>query len=193
MTDKTDHGDRLSEEEKTFLREIAGLAVAAAVRKESPPEAELLARDRNVDLKGRLSHSRGAFVTLTLHGNLRGCIGYIQGIKSLVDAVSDNGRSAAVADPRFRPVSEEELADLHFEISALTPLRSVNGPEDIRVGVHGILLSKGGRQAVFLPQVATEQNWDLETTLSQLALKAGLAPDGWTSGAEFQVFEAEVF
>ena len=193
MIDSQAPKDRLDQAEREFLKEIAGLAVTAAVLDEPPPDAEPLARERGVELSGRLSQSRGAFVTLTLGGHLRGCIGYIQGIKPLVDAVADNGRSAAVGDPRFGPVTERELADLELEVSALTPLRSVESPEDIRIGVHGILLTKNGRQAVFLPQVAPEQGWDLETTLTQLALKAGLSPDAWASGAEFQVFEAEVF
>ncbi|MBU8871210.1 MAG: AmmeMemoRadiSam system protein A [Gemmatimonadales bacterium] len=193
MTDRQTDDDRLDKAEKEFLKDIAGLAVAAAVRNEPPPDVGLLAGERGLDLSGRLSQSRGAFVTLTLDGQLRGCIGYIQGVKPLVEAVVDNGRSASVGDPRFAPVTELELAKLELEISALTPLRSVNGPGDIKVGVHGILLTKNGRQSVFLPQVAPEQGWDLDTTLTQLALKAGLAPDAWASGAEFQVFEAEVF
>ena len=175
MTEIQAHENRLDPAEKEFLREIAGLAVAAAVRGDPPPPIERLARERGVDLSGRLSQSRGAFVTLTLGGNLRGCIGYIQGIKPLVEAVADNGRSAAVSDPRFVPVPEEELAELEWEISALTPLRRVDGPQNIRIGVHGILLDKNGKQAVFLPQVAPEQGWDLDTTLTHLALKAGLA------------------
>jgi uncharacterized protein (TIGR00296 family) len=82
---------------------------------------------------------------------------------------------------------------LHLEISALTPLRSVSGPADIEIGRHGILLHKGAAQAVFLPQVAVEQGWDRDTTLTHLALKAGLPADGWRQGARFQVFEADVF
>jgi AmmeMemoRadiSam system protein A len=193
MTDSTEDGMRLNRQERDFLRELAGLAIAAAAHNTPPPNPAQLAALRDLDLDGRLSARRGAFVTLTIGGRLRGCIGYIEGIKPLVEAVIDNGRAAAVGDPRFGPVQEAELAALEWEISALTPLRPVDDIADIRIGAHGILLSKNGRQAVFLPQVATEQGWDLETTLTQLAAKAGLAPDAWASGAEFQVFEAEVF
>lgn len=193
MTETNDHEVRLDPAEKEFLKEIAGLAVTAAVRGDQPPDAHSLARKRGVELSGGLSRNRGAFVTLTLRGSLRGCIGYIQGIKPLVEAVIENGRSAAVADPRFEPVAESELAELEWEVSALTPLRPVAGPGEIRIGVHGILLTKHGRQAVFLPQVASEQGWDLDTTLTHLALKAGLAPNAWASEAEFKVFEAEIF
>ena len=100
--------------------------------------------------------------------------------------------TAAVSDPRFPVVREDELPGLEIEISALTPLREVAGTEDIEVGRHGILLIKGTRRAVFLPQVATEQGWDLATTLDHLALKAGLPADAWREGCRFEVFEAEI-
>ncbi len=193
MTDRLNHEGPLDPAEKEFLIDIANRAVTAAVRDKAAPDAQALAQERGINLSGRLSQSRGAFVTLTMDGHLRGCIGYIQGSNPLFEAVADNGRSAAVSDPRFPPVSEPELARLELEISALTPLRSIDGFEEIQIGVHGILLSKSGRQSVFLPQVASEQGWDVKTTLTQLALKAGLAPDAWASGAKFQVFEAEIF
>ena len=131
-------------------------------------------------------------MTLTRDGRLRGCIGYIEGIKPLVEAVVDNAASAATGDPRFPPVGEDELADLHVEVSALTPLRPVDGPGEIEIGRHGIVLAKAGRQAVFLPQVAPEQGWDRDTTLENLALKAGLPTDAWRQDCRFQVFEAEI-
>ena len=184
---------KLTETEKAFLKDVAARAVAAAVRDQAPPDVSGLAEGAGVDLEPRLSTKRGAFVTLHLDGKLRGCIGYIEGHRSLAAAVADNGRSAAVGDPRFAPVSEMELPDLDIEVSALTPLVEVKGPEDIVIGRHGIVLEASGRKAVFLPQVAKEQGWDLATTLGHLALKAGLAPNGWQEGARFKVFEAEVF
>jgi AmmeMemoRadiSam system protein A len=131
-------------------------------------------------------------VTLTRHGTLRGCIGYIEGIKPLVEAVVDNGAAAATADPRFPAVSADELPEIRVEVSALTPLCDVDGPDAIVIGRHGIVLEHAGRRAVFLPQVAPDQGWDLPTTLTQLALKAGLAPDAWRQDCRFQVFEAEI-
>lgn len=193
MNNPPPNEDRLAAQERDFLRELAGLAVTAAVRGTAPPDALELARQRRLDVGSRLTAPRGAFVTLTREGRLRGCIGTILGIRPLVDAVVANGRAAAIGDPRFEPVQERELDDLEWEISALTPLRRIDSWQEIRIGVHGVLLGKQGRQAVFLPQVATEQGWDVATTLTQLALKAGLAPDAWTSGAELEVFEAEVF
>jgi AmmeMemoRadiSam system protein A len=193
MADETAASLKLEDREKAFLREVARQAVTAAVRDLPPPDTRRLASAAGIDLAPRLTARRGAFVTLTRAGNLRGCIGYIEGIKPLAEAVADNGRSAAIGDPRFPPVSVEELAEIHIEVSALTPLVPVTGPEEIVLGRHGVVLVKDGRRAVFLPQVAPEQGWDRDTTLSQLSLKAGLAQDAWRQGAEFLVFEADVF
>jgi len=107
--------------------------------------------------------------------------------------VAANARAAAIDDPRFAPVTPDESSKLALEISALTPLSEVAGPEAIVLGRHGILLGKSGRQAVFLPQVAFEQGWDLPTTLAHLCRKAGLPPDAWREGARLRVFEADVF
>ena len=183
----------LSDDEKRFLKSVARDAVEAAVRDQLPKDFLMLAKKAGIELSGDLIAHRGAFVTLTMAGRLRGCIGYIEGFKPLVDAVAENGRSAAVSDPRFSPVTVEELADIEIEVSALTPLVPVAGPDEIVIGRHGIVLAKGGRKSVFLPQVAPEQGWDRETTLTHLALKAGLEPDAWRQGCEILVFEADVF
>lgn len=183
----------LTPEERKFLLQVAERAVEAAAGGRPAPDPREMARKKGIELNNRLNAPRGAFVTLTSAGSLRGCIGYIEGIKPLVEAVAENGRSAAARDPRFAPVKTAELPHLEIEVSALTPLREVAGPEAIVIGRHGVLLAKSGRRAVFLPQVAVEQGWDLETTLTQLALKAGLDPDDWREGAEFLVFEADVF
>ncbi len=189
MTDTT----ALTASERTFLRDLAGEWVSAAAAGKRGPDPRDLAEARNLEPGPSLRENRGAFVTLTRDGALRGCIGYIEGIKPLMDAVAENAASAAVRDPRFPPVTPDEVPALEIEISALSPLRRVRGPEDIIIGTHGILLVQGGRQAVFLPQVATEQGWDLETTLDHLALKAGLPPGAWRDNTEFLVFTAEVF
>lgn len=185
--------NRLDSSQRQFLLQLARLAITAAANGDSPPDVEKAASEAGQSLQGALGENRGVFVTLTDGGRLRGCIGYIEGFKPLARAVADNGRAAAISDPRFQPVSPPELAGLKVEISALTPLAPVNSHEDIQVGKHGVLLEKNGRQSVFLPQVATEQGWDLCTTLTQLALKAGLGPDDWRQDTVFRVFEAEVF
>jgi AmmeMemoRadiSam system protein A len=158
-----------------------------------PPDPESLAARRGLVPGPALTGHRGAFVTLRAAGSLRGCIGTIEGVCPLTEAVLRNARAAACEDPRFAPVSPAELDGLDLEISALTPLVPVASPDDIVVGRHGVLLSAGGRRAVFLPQVASEEGWDRTTMLRHLARKAGLPPDAWRDGAGFQVFEAEVF
>jgi len=141
----------------------------------------------------------GAFVTLNHRnlkpgtvGRLRACMGLMDSSQSLEDAVVDAAVSAS-RDPRFPRLKVEELQDLSIEVSVLSPTRSISSYEEIVLGRDGIVLSKGGRRAVFLPQVAIEQGWDLETTLAHLSRKAGLPVDGWKNGANFSVFRAHVF
>ncbi len=183
----------LTEIQREFLHLVARHNLESAVTGTPLPKVDDLAKQTGITLDGPLVEHRGAFVTLTSPDGLRGCIGYIQGFKPLLQAVADNSRSAAIDDPRFNPVGKHELGGLKIEISVLSPLVEIPTHQDIQVGKHGILLEKNGRQAVFLPQVATEQGWNKDTTLSYLAQKAGLPPDGWKQGARFQVFEAEVF
>lgn len=146
-----------------------------------------------VRLTPGLERSAGAFVTLSSHGTLRGCIGDIQPRRPLWQTVQAMAVGAATRDYRFRSVTADELPDLDLRISVLTPLAEVAGWRDIELGLHGIVLQKHGRSATFLPQVASDQGWDLEQTLTQLALKAGLPADAWVEGATFLVFESEAF
>ncbi len=136
----------------------------------------------------------GVFVTLNdAHGNLRGCIGNIIPVASLRESLWNRAQDAALNDPRFEPVQPDELPNLHIEISVLTPMKHIEGPEQIVIGKHGVVLRKAGRSAVFLPQVAPEQGWNVEQMLTALSRKAGLAPQAWREGAQFSVFEAQVF
>jgi len=107
--------------------------------------------------------------------------------------VITNAIYAAFGDRRFTPLQKDEYDQIKIEISALTPPSPVASPQAIRIGTDGMVMHKAGRSAVFLPQVAPEQGWDLETTLSHLSAKAGLARDAWKDGASFEVFQAEVF
>jgi AmmeMemoRadiSam system protein A len=134
-----------------------------------------------------------AFVTITREGELRGCIGYMNPIKPLAEAVAYCAASAATADPRFPPVIAEELPHLRLEISVLSPLRVIEDPALVQVGIHGLFISQGGRHGLLLPQVATEFGWDRETFLRQTCLKAGLPADAWKHGAEIQVFTVDHF
>lgn len=136
----------------------------------------------------------GLFVTLHKQGELRGCIGYIEGIRPLSTALFEMSEAAAFDDPRFPPLSPEELKDVEIEISLLSELRELRGYKDIEIGKHGIIIKKDMHQAVFLPQVATEQGWDLNTTLRHLCMKAGLPVDSYLKpDCRFFVFTAEVF
>ncbi|MCL2104654.1 MAG: AmmeMemoRadiSam system protein B [Kiritimatiellaeota bacterium] len=135
---------------------------------------------------------RGGFVTLNMHGDLRGCIGEILPRREIWKVVREQALNAAFNDPRFPPLTEREFADIDLEISILTPPKPVDCWRDIVIGKHGMVLSKAGRSAVFLPQVAPEQGWTLEETLAHLSQKAGLPHDAWKEGATFLVFEAQV-
>jgi len=141
----------------------------------------------------------GAFVTVNntgararREGKLRACMGVIEANQPLVDAVIRAAVSAA-HDPRFPELRADELKEMELEVSILSPAATVSGPQAIIVGEHGVVLSKGRRRAVFLPQVAPEQGWNRDTMLDQLARKAGLPADGWRNGAVFEVFTAQVF
>lgn len=135
---------------------------------------------------------RGGFVTLNKHGDLRGCIGEILPRREIWKAVREQALNAAFNDPRFPPLTARELPDIDIEISILTPPKPVDSWRDIIIGRHGMVLTKAGRSAVFLPQVAPEQGWTLEETLTHLSLKAGLPRDAWKDGAAFLTFEAQV-
>ena len=141
----------------------------------------------------RLDFPQGAFVTLRKNGELRGCIGHMSQDMELDKTIEAMALEAAFNDPRFPPVQLGEVKNLEIEISVLTPMKPINKSEEIVVGRDGVLLSKAGRSAVFLPQVATENHWDRAEMLDNLCVKAGLASGCWRRDASFQVFQAEVF
>ena len=143
----------------------------------------------------RLNAIEGAFVTLTKQGALRGCIGNIIGQEPLYETVRDMAVSAASRDPRFSPVTAAELKDIHLEISVLSKPRRVKDASEIQLGKHGVIVSNGEHQGVFLPQVATETGWSKEEFLSKLcSQKAGLAADAWKDpNTALYVFTADVF
>lgn len=147
-----------------------------------------------------ISGAEGAFVTLKQRGvspkegALRGCIGNIIGQKPLYRMIYRLAQESAFHDPRFPRVRLEEMDHLRIEISVLTVPRPVSGPQEIVIGRDGVILTCGHHRAVFLPQVAVEQGWDLEQMLSHLAMKAGVYPTAWKHGdCSFEVFQAEVF
>lgn len=135
----------------------------------------------------------GAFVTLNKDGELRGCMGRFERDLPLAEVVARQTMVSASQDPRFPPVTPDELDAVTIEISILSAPAPVPSYEDIEVGRHGVILRKGGRGATFLPQVAPEQGWTRDQMLTQLALKAGLPADAWKHGATFEVYTAQVF
>jgi len=135
---------------------------------------------------------RGAFVTLNANGRLRGCIGHMAEDRPLCEVVAAMAMQAAFNDRRFEPLTEEEWPDVSIEVSVLTPYRAIGGPGEIVIGRDGVVLRSRGRSAVYLPQVAPEQGWDREETLTHLCAKAGLGGDCWRS-ADLFTFQAEVF
>ena len=144
---------------------------------------------------------QGVFVTLNrtdpaeirAKGRLRGCIGQPEPTFPLYYGTVQAALDAALRDPRFEPVSAAELGRIEIEVTVLSPRRPVASWRDIKLGTHGIVLQKGAKAALFLPQVAPEQGWTLEQTLTALSEKAGLPPDGWKDGASFSVFTGQVF
>jgi len=188
----------LTEEDKKQLLVLARKSIVHFLDKREMLEVS------DDTLSDRLKVPRAAFVTLNkiveprLPGprpsyQLRGCIGDIFPRQPLYKSVISNAVNAAVNDPRFYPVSKDELNDIVIEISALTPPKPVDSAQDIRIGIDGVVLRKDGYSAVFLPQVAPEQNWSRDEMLEHLSLKAGLPADAWKQGAGFLVFQAEVF
>ena len=143
----------------------------------------------------RLKIKQGAFVTLNKHGMLRGCIGHIEPIEPLSDCIIDMAIAAATEDTRFQKVTLNELKDVDIEISVLSMPHRVQSADEIELGKHGVIVAKGMRRGVFLPQVATETGWDKETFLSNLCYsKAGLSPDAWKDkNTELRVFTVQLF
>lgn len=137
----------------------------------------------------------GVFVTLHTHGRLRGCIGNLIGEQPLYLGVRDMAIEAAVNDPRFPPVESDELKNIEIEISVLSVLKRIDSADEIQLGIHGVLVRKGFRSGVFLPQVAWETGWSKEEFLSNLcAHKAGLSADAWKDKTtEIYTFTAELF
>jgi AmmeMemoRadiSam system protein A len=136
---------------------------------------------------------RGAFVTLKLNGGLRGCIGHITGIRSLLETVREVAVASAFEDPRFPPLTRAEWPAVRLEISVLSPLRRITDVQSIQVGIHGVMIRSGQRSGLLLPQVATEQGWDRETFLRHSCYKAGLPGDAWRSPqTQIEIFSALV-
>jgi AmmeMemoRadiSam system protein A len=139
-----------------------------------------------------LSEPRGAFTTIYLQGVLRGCVGYVFPVASLYRTVAETARAAAFEDTRFSPVTVEEASGLVISLSVLSPLKIIT-PEEVEIGLHGLVVSQSGRRGLLLPQVPVDHQWDRVTFIEQTCRKAGLPRDAWQKGATLQAFTAEVF
>jgi len=141
----------------------------------------------------KFKEKRGAFVTLKVDDELRGCIGYPLPCKPLAETVVEMAVAAASQDYRFNPLTAEEMDRTRIEISVLGLPEPVKDPKEVEVGRDGIIISKGHCRGLLLPQVPLEHDWDRETYLRHGCLKAGLGPDEWKKGAAIEVFTAQVF
>ena len=176
----------LTDDEKKTLHNIALTAIKNKLENEPPSVSQ--------SITDTLNEKRGAFVSLHKHGQLRGCIGYVHGVKPLAEAINDMAIAAAFQDPRFSTLQENELSDLDIEISVLTPMKQISNINEIEVGKHGLMMIKGPYSGLLLPQVATQYNWDRQTFLSETCHKAGLPVDAWKDDeTEIYIFSAEIF
>ena len=174
-----------TKDQKKYLLEIARTAIGQYLDGNFVPHKQTT--------ESNLKKQRGAFVTLRRNGKLRGCIGQTDAAQSVEEIVRLMAVQAAFHDWRFNPLKSSELTELEIEISILTPQKIINNPEEIVLGRDGIALRKEGYSALFLPQVALENGWDLTQTLNRLCVKAGLPPDSWKSQVQFFIFQAEIF
>ena len=175
----------LGEAEKGMLLRIARETLTGYLTSGSTPEYDL--EDPG------LVQEVAAFVTLRRRdGELRGCIGRVEVSQPLYRTVQDCVISAATSDYRFSHVTADELDEIRIEISALSPFRQIENPDEIQIGQHGLLIRKDLRVGLLLPQVASDRNWSRDEFLRAICLKAGLPSDAWPD-ADLYVFSAEVF
>ena len=179
----------LTAADRARLLRLARGSLTHVLKNREMPTVEQL----DVEITPAIKRISGAFVTLHKNGELRGCIGEVFPSRPLFESVMAQAVNAGLNDHRFPQVELSELDEIDVEVSVLTPPRPVASASEIVVGRHGVVLKKAGHAALFLPQVATEQGWDRQTTLTHLSRKAGLAGDAWREDASFEVFEAIVF
>lgn len=176
----------MKDEDKIYLLKLA----RESIKKKLYDQKIILDEPESEDLKRK----SGCFVTLKIGDDLRGCIGYIYGVTELYRAVSTMALEAAFNDPRFYPLTPDEFPLISIEISVLTPLEVVKNLKDIKVGVDGLLVKKGYRSGLLLPQVATEWGYNREQFLKQTCLKAGFYPECYNDeDTEIYKFQAEIF
>jgi AmmeMemoRadiSam system protein A len=176
---------QLNEPDQQLLLQVVRQAVGAHFAGSSPIKPQINA--------GFLTEHHGAFVSIHKGQELRGCIGNITPAGPLYITAAECAIAAAVSDPRFTPMTGDELREVSFEISVLSPMELVQNPNEIQVGVHGLLISKHNTHGLLLPQVAHSYGWDRDRFLTETCRKAGLNPGDWKEGAAIHRFSAFVF
>jgi AmmeMemoRadiSam system protein A len=175
----------LTRDQENSLLRLARLAITHYLEKGKPPDVKV---DEDV-----FKQKRGAFVTLKVKDQLRGCIGYPIPYKPLFETIVDVAISAATKDFRFPSIEDKELPETKIEISVLSLPKTIKDVAEIEVGKHGIIITKGHSRGLLLPQVPLEWGWDRETFLRHTCMKAGLDENAWEKGAQIEIFSAQVF
>jgi AmmeMemoRadiSam system protein A len=175
-----------SEDERKELLTIARMTIEHVVNRKSIPKIQIRS--------DKLKENRGAFVTINKFGQLRGCIGYTQPIYPLCQTIQQVAKAAALEDPRFSPVTPNEIKNLELEISVLSLPKKIETIDEIEVGEHGLIIKQNYFQGLLLPQVASDYGWNRTTFLEQTCRKAGLKKTAWKEkNTEIYIFSAEVF
>jgi len=175
----------LTAEERGILLRAARQTIESRLEHRSCPQPQA---------SGNLKKKCGAFVTLTKKGSLRGCIGFVVAARPLLETVIEAAEASAFHDPRFPPLDRRELPQISIDISVLSEPRPLASLDEIQVGTHGLIVRRGLRSGLLLPQVATEYGWDRDTFLTHTCYKAGLPGDAWRAqDTEIELFSAEVF
>ena len=178
----------ITQEEQNYLLAAARETITAKLEGRAPQYL------KEPPEESALTQSWGAFVTLHIGKQLRGCIGRMSAAAPLEKTVRTMAIEAAFGDPRFPPLTRDELPRCRVEISVLSPLEPCSDPRSVQVGVHGLYLIYQGRAGVLLPQVPLEQGWDLDAYLDYICVKAGLPPRSYEApGAKLYTFTAAVF
>jgi AmmeMemoRadiSam system protein A len=176
----------LTDKGKLQLLALARETIEHYIRSHRVPKLDIANPELNQQL--------GAFVTLTIQGQLRGCIGRFEPDMPVAEVVQEMALAAATQDPRFPPVTQSELAQIRIEISVLTPRRKIDDINEIEVGKHGLYITRDWCSGTLLPQVATEYRWTREEFLDHTCHKAGLPRDAWKDKkTEIAVYSAEIF
>ncbi|MDR1986142.1 MAG: AmmeMemoRadiSam system protein A [Treponema sp.] len=182
----------ITQKEQNFLLAAARETIAAQLEGRAPRYNQEIPGETLGD--SVLTQARGAFVTLHIGKQLRGCIGRMSASAPLEETVRTMAIEAAFGDPRFPPLTKDELPRCRLELSVLSPLEPCSDPRSVQVGVHGLYLIRQGRSGVLLPQVPLEQGWDLDAYLDYICVKAGLPPHSYEApGAKLYTFTAVVF